>query len=102
MSRIKKLDWIETGHQHPKTDADAVSYFIKSDENDSTAESMVTEYHFDRLPELRKLLSEKLSGKLTDREILMASRETFASKPKEEEIERDNSDRDIVDFIYEM
>ena len=97
MNSTDKMKWMETKHEHPEIDRDAETYFITSSSGE-----MMNEFHFDNLPQLKKLLESRLEGSLSEKEILMAARETFKNKPKRENVIMDDSDRDIVDFIYEM
>ena len=98
MSLTERLDWIETDHEFDVSDQNADSYFIDPVKDGD----MINEYHFDTLPELKRLLSKRLAGSLSEKEFMMAARETFRNKPEYRAFIKDSLGREVVDFIYEM
>ena len=47
-------------------------------------------------------MSNRLEGKLSDREMLEAAKETFRNKPQEEGEWAIDEGRCVVDYIYEL
>ena len=74
--------------------------FFQDGAADRPVPEMTYIYHFDTLPEMRKLLSERLQGAMTDEEIFEAVKTAFRNKPKTDSAE--NTSGDIVDYIYQM
>ena len=78
---------------------DKDTYFQDGAEDRPVSE-MTYIYHFETLPEMRKLLSERLQGAMTEEEILEATKTAFRNKPKSDTVT--NTSGDIVDYIYQM
>ncbi len=95
------LDWVETEYRFPEPDPAAESYFEDmAAEGPETGADPAAVYGFRTIPELRALLKERLGSGLSDREILETAKNVFRCRPKREDRRVDNSDREVVDFIY--
>ena len=92
------MNWIETQYRFPEIDSTEKSYL----EDVDVACSPVYRYSFDTLPHFRSLMSNRLEGKLSNREMLEAAKETFRNKPKGEGEWAVDEGRRVVDFIYEL
>lgn len=91
------MNWTDTGYRFPRIDKEADSYF----EDAETA--LIYRYGFENVAELKQLLGEHLGGSADQRELLKIARETFRSKPREDQpIGLAGDDRIVVDFIYQM
>ena len=64
--------------------------------------SGICKFDFDNVPQLTKLLRERLGVVLSDEEIKGAVRRTFRHKPRPGDEIAERDDREVVDFIYQM
>ena len=92
------MSWIESQYRFPEIDASANSYF----EDVDTACPPVYRYSFDTLPQFMSLMSGRLEGRFTKREMLEVAKETFRNKPQEKGEQVVDEGRAVVDFIYEL
>ncbi len=90
----------ESEYRFPMPDPELQSYFEDAEEEGS----VICAYHFETVPELKKLLRERMGEGLSDRAVTEAVKETFRRKPREagpQKMETDEG-RKIVDYIYQM
>lgn len=92
------MNWIETQYRFPEIDPTTKSYL---EDVDVTC-SPLYRYSFDTLPRFRSLMSNRLEGRLSSREMLEAAKETFRNKPREESEWVVDEGRCVVDYIYEL
>ena len=65
---------------------------------------MIYVYHFDTVPELKRLLKDRMGDALSDRAVTEAVKETFRRKPRKDGPQTMETDegRKVVDYIYQM
>ncbi len=90
----------ESEYRFPMPDPELQSYFEDAEEEGP----VIYAYHFETVPELKKLLKERMGEGLSDRAVTEAVKETFRRRPREagpQTVQPDDG-RKIVDYIYQM
>ena len=91
------MNWIETGYVFQKRDEECCSYL--EDVNDDCKAYI---YGFSNIPQLKTLIRSRLPGAFTENELNEICRQTFRQKPEKHYRKPDDTDRQVVDFIYQF
>ena len=94
---------VTDGYMFPEIDRSAETYFESASPEGSGSDTCIYPYGFGNIPEMKKLFAERAAGALSDAEILEIAKTAFRSKPKEAGTDgADETERQVVDFVYEF